>query len=246
MNKIISILNHKGGTAKTTSTLNIGKALSILGHKILLIDLDAQANLTQSLGIDEDVETIANALVGNDGKLPINTISNCLDIVPASLELSALEPGLYSSFNSYFKLKSLIDPIKENYSYILIDCPPSLGIFTQNALIASEGVIITLQAQYLSLKGLDTVYNLIGSVKEKLNPALIIEGLLVTQTNHTNLGKEILATLRKSYNNKVYHTTIRQNVALAEASIYRKDIFSYDAKSFGAIDYMNLTKEIIQ
>jgi len=245
MTHILSILNHKGGTSKTTTTLNLGKALNLLGFRILLIDLDAQANLSQSLGIEDEVETISEVFSKKLNRLPVKEVGDSFHIVPASLDLSAVEPGLYSNINSYFLLKTLLDEIKNNYDYILIDCPPSLGIFTQNALIASTSVLITVQAQYLALKGLDTVCGLIATIKEKLNQAITIKGLVVTQTNHTKLSKDILMALRSGFKEKVFQTTVRQNVAIAEASANRKDIFTYNGDSFGATDYMNLAKEIL-
>jgi chromosome partitioning protein len=246
MARIISILNHKGGTGKTTTTLNLGKALSMIGYHILLIDLDAQANLSQSLGFEDEKETISEVFEQKLQELPIRKITDTLYIVPASLDLSAVEPGMYSNINSYFLLKSLLERIKGTYDFILIDCPPSLGIFTQNALIASNSVLITVQAQFLALKGLDTVNNLIISVREKLNQSIVIQGLVITQTNHTKLNKDIVSSLKETFKEKVYGTTIRQNVAIAEASANRQDIFSYSPESFGAIDYMNLAKEITQ
>ena len=246
MAKIISILNHKGGTGKTTTTINLGKALSIIGYRLLLIDLDAQANLSQSLGVEDESETISEVFEQKLQELPIRKITDTLHIVPASLDLSAVEPGMYSNINSYFLLKSLLEQVKDTYDFILIDCPPSLGIFTQNALIASNSVLITVQAQFLALKGLDTVCNLITSVREKLNQSIVIQGLVVTQTNHTKLSKDIVSSLKGTFKEKVYGTTIRQNVAIAEASANRQDIFSYSPESFGAIDYMNLAKEVIQ
>jgi chromosome partitioning protein len=242
---IISILNHKGGTGKTTTTLNLGKALHLNNRSVLMIDLDAQANLSQSLGIEEVEETIAETFSSKVDSLPIKIIESKFDLVPASLELSAIEPGMYANINSYFILKTKLEKIKQPYDYTLIDCPPSLGIFTQNALIASDAVIITVQAQYLALRGLDTVQNLIRNVKERLNDKIKILGLVLTQTNHTRLNKDISNSLRKVFKEKVFATSIRQNVALAEASANRKTIFDYSPESFGAIDYMNLAKEII-
>lgn len=246
MTKVISILNHKGGTGKTTTTINLGKALSMIGYKLLLIDLDAQANLSQSLGVEEEAETISEVFGQNLQQLPIKKITETMHLVPASLDLSAIEPGMYSNINSYFLLKSLLDRIRDSYDFILIDCPPSLGIFTQSALIASNSVLITVQAQFLALKGLDTVYGLITSIREKLNQSISIQGLIVTQTNHTKLSRDIVTSLKETFKEKVYGTTIRQNVAIAEASANRKDIFSYSPDSYGAIDYMNLAKEITQ
>lgn len=246
MNKIIAILNHKGGTSKTTTSLNLGAALAKLGHSVLLVDLDPQANLSQSLGIEDSNETISEVFALKIQSLPIRCITETLHLVPASLDLSAIEPGMYSNINSYFLLKGQLDKVKSNYDYILIDCPPSLGIFTQNALIASTDVLITVQSQFLALKGLDTVNNLITTVREKLNDRISVLGLLLTQTNHTRISKDISLALRDTFKEKVFNTTIRQNVAIAEASANRKDIFSYSPESFGAIDYMSLAKEILQ
>ncbi len=246
MNKIIAILNHKGGTSKTTTSLNLGAALAKLGHSVLLVDLDPQANLSQSLGIEDSNETISEVFALKIQNLPIKCITETLHLVPASLDLSAIEPGMYSNINSYFLLKGQLDKVKSNYDFILIDCPPSLGIFTQNALIASTDVLITVQSQFLALKGLDTVNNLITTVREKLNDGISVLGLLLTQTNHTRISKDISHALRDTFKEKVFNTTIRQNVAIAEASASRKDIFAYSPESFGAIDYMSLAKEILQ
>lgn len=246
MCQIISILNHKGGTGKTTSTLNIGRALNILGYKILLVDLDPQANLSQSLGVETETQTITEVFSQSLDKLPVKEISTFFHLVPASLELSAVEPSLYSNIKSYLLLKKKLEPIQNDYDFVLIDCPPSLGILTQNALIASSKVLITVQAQYLALKGLETVYSLIASIKENLNHSISVLGLVVTQVNHTKLSREIIQSLKESFQNKVFETPIRQNVALAEASLNRKDIFTYSPESYGAVDYMNLAKEILQ
>lgn len=245
MAQIISILNHKGGTGKTTTTLNLGKALHMMGYRILLLDLDAQANLSQSLGVEEEASTITEVFNQSVDELPIKRIADYFHLVPASLGLSEIEPSLYSNIKSYLLLKKKLEPIQDNYDYILIDCPPSLGILTQNALIASNKVLITVQAQFLALKGLATVYNLIDSIKENLNEGISVMGLVVTQVNHTKLSKEIIQSLKETFENKVYETAIRQNVSLAEASLNRKDIFTYSPQSYGAVDYMNLAKEIL-
>lgn len=243
---VIALCNHKGGVAKTTSTINLGAAISNLGKRVLLIDSDPQANLSQSLGLEDENCSISEVFAQKINELPIKKLSDKLSLVPASLDLSAVEPSLYSNINSYFILKSHIDKVKDNYDYILIDCPPSLGILTQNALIASHEVLIVVQAQFLALKGLDTIYNLVQSVRDKLNEKISVLGMLLTQTNHTRISKDIAQTLRATFKEKVFNTTIRQNVAISEASASRKDIFSYSPESFGAIDYMNLAKEILQ
>lgn len=246
MAEIISILNHKGGTGKTTTTFNLGAALNRLGFSVLVIDMDPQANLSQSVGLDDIEESITELFSAKVTSIPIKTISEEFDIVPASLDLSAVEPSLYANIKNYMLLKRHLDMQQHKYDFILIDCPPSLGILTQNALIASNKVLITVQAQFLALKGLETVYNLISSIKENLNPSIALHGILITQVNHTKLNREIILTLKQTFKEKVFKTTIRQNTSIAEASLNRKDIFSYDAESNGAADYMNLAKEIAQ
>lgn len=243
---IISILNHKGGTAKTTTTLNLGKALELLGKRILLVDIDPQSNLSQSLGIEDEDYTITQLFNQTIDELPVREITDSFHIVPASLDLSAIEPTLYSNVNSYFYLKTYLEKVHNSYDYIFIDCPPSLGILTQNALIASERVLITVQPQFLSLKGLDTVYGLIGTISKRLNPDIDILGLVVTQATNTRLSKDTIELLNQNFDKRVYKTVIRQNIAIGEASTCRKDIFSYNSDSHGAIDYMNLAKEILQ
>ncbi|HEV8513236.1 MAG TPA: ParA family protein [Cyclobacteriaceae bacterium] len=244
--KVIAICNHKGGVAKTTTTINLGAALSKLGERVLLIDADPQSNLSQSLGLEDETPSISDVFALKVNELPIKKLSENLSLVPASLDLSAVEPSMYSNINSYFILKTQIDKIKSDYDYILIDCPPSLGILTQNALIAANDVLIIVQAQFLALKGLDTIYSLVQSVRDKLNEKISVLGMLLTQTNHTRISKGLAQSLRVTFKEKVFDTTIRQNVAIAEASANRNDIFSYAPESFGAIDYMNLAKEILQ
>ena len=245
-NKIISVANHKGGCSKTTTALNLGRALSLSGFKILLIDMDPQANLSQSLGVENEQHTITDVFNQKVDALPIKEISPSFHLVPASLELSVVEPSLYSNLKSYLLLKKKLEPIQGAYDFILIDCPPSLGILTQNALIASDSVLITVPAQYLALKGLETIYGLITSVKENLNNGLFVLGLVITQVNHTKLNREITQSLKETFKEKVFETVIRQNVSLAEASLNRQDIFTYSPQSFGAADYMSLAKEIVK
>ncbi|MDX2305496.1 MAG: ParA family protein [Microscillaceae bacterium] len=241
---VISLINHKGGVGKTTSTLNLGKALSMLDKRVLIIDIDPQANLSQSLGIEEPEVNIYQA-VCEGAELPIMQVAENFDIVPADLDLSEAELRLQSDVNGYFVLRSIVRKVAASYDYILIDCPPSLGILTLNALIASNKVIIVVQSEYLAVKGLQTIFNLIGKLRENLNTDLKILGMLITQLNHTVFRKSIADTVRSLYEGTVFQTTIRQNITLAEASAGGKDIFTYDSKSPGAEDYLNLAKEII-
>ena len=242
--QILSMINHKGGVGKTTSTLNLGKALSLLGKRVLLIDIDPQANLSQSAGIEQPEMTLYEAMC--DGKpLPITTLSENFDIVPTDLQLSEAELRLQADVNGYFSLKKLLKPFLPKYDYILIDCPPSLGILTLNAMIASTGVVIVVQAEYLAVKGLQTIFNLVENLQENLNTALEIRGMLITQLNPTIFRKSIAKTVRDLYKDAVLDTVIHQNITLAEASSAGQDIFSYDANCMGAKDYQALAKEIL-
>lgn len=241
---IISLINHKGGVGKTTSTLNLGKALSLNGQRVLVIDFDPQANLSQSLGIEEPEMNIYQT-VCEEADLPIMEITENFHLVPADLDLSEAELRLQSDVNGYFILRKSLKAVADNYDFILVDCPPSLGILTLNALIASNQVIIVVQSEYLAVKGLQTIFNLIEKLKENLNTDLEILGMLLTQLNHTVFRKSIADTVRNLYEGKVFETGIRQNITLAEASAGGQDIFSFDDKCPGAEDYTLLAQEIM-
>lgn len=243
--RIITISNHKGGVGKTTTTLNLGKALALQGKKVLLIDCDPQANLSQSVGIEEPKTNIFyHALIDGDA-IPIQKIVDNLAIVPADLGLSAAENKLAANISGYFKLKKALEPIKDDYDFILIDCPPSLGILTINAMIAAGEVLLVVQSQYLAMKGLDTIIALVDELRGNVHPTLKITGLLVTQVNRTLVTKMITESLQETYQGKVFKTIIRESTAIREASMMRKDIFDYNAKSTAAEDYMNFSKELI-
>lgn len=242
--KIIAIINHKGGVGKTTTTLNLGKALSLNGRKTLIIDIDPQANLSQAIGVEEPERNIYQAVCENE-PLPIMNLAANLDLVPADLDLSEAEVKLQADVNGYFRLKNALRTVKSNYDFILIDCPPSLGILTTNALIAATEVMIVVQSEYLAVKGLQTILRLVESIRENLNPTIEIAGLLITQINKTVFRQHIAETVRDIYHGKVYQSAIRQNISLAEATSVGKDIFEYSPRSAGAEDYMALAKEII-
>jgi len=241
MTKIISILNHKGGVGKTTTSASLAAALSLKDFKVLAIDLDPQANLTQSLGHPtESGNTIYGALRGAY-QLPVITHKKNFDIVLSTLDLSAAEIELSSEPGREFILRDLIEPVKNNYDYILIDCPPSLGLLTLNALTASTSVLIPVQAQYLAIQGMTKLFNIIRIVQQRLNKLLELEGIIITQFN-----KHIISTLQKNFPDKVFSTVIRHNIALAEAPSSGKDIFEYSSKCAGAQDYLQLCEELLK
>ncbi|WP_038031821.1 ParA family protein [Thermonema rossianum] len=241
--RIIAVVNHKGGVGKTTSTLNLGKALSLMGKRVLLVDIDPQANLTQHVGLEEPARNLYHAICESE-PLPVEILDEGLHIAPADLELSEAELRLKNDVNGYFRLKEALEGVKNAYDYVLIDCPPSLSILTINALIAASEVLVVVQAEYLATKGLQTILNLIDELRKNLNPKLEVAGMLLTQVDHTVIRRSIVEQVRSIYKGKVFDTVIRSNVALTEASAMHQDIFSYNPHCYGAEDYMQLAKEV--
>lgn len=245
MSKVISISNHKGGVGKTTSAINIGAGLNKLGKKILLIDFDPQANLTQSLNINNEFN-IYGSLRGEYKLKPVEWKKN-FDVIPSHLDLSGAEIELATETGREYFLSDLIKPIRNSYDYILIDCPPSLGLLTINCFVTSDLVFIPLQAEFLALQGLSKLTQVIDKVKVRLNKKLKIGGVIITQyDNRKILNRDIVKSINSHFKNEVFKTKIRDNVALAEAPTQGKDIFSYNDKSNGAEDYLSIVKEILQ
>ena len=238
--------NHKGGVGKTTSTVNIGAGLSKKGKRVLLIDLDPQANLTQSLNVADSEKTIYGSLRGEFPLTPIE-ISNRLHLVPSTLDLSGAEIELSSEAGREYILRELIEPLKKQYDYILIDCPPSLGLLTINALTAADEVYIPLQTQYLAIQGLTKLLEVVEKIKKRLNKKIELGGVILTQfDSRKTLDKDVAASIEEHFKAKVFKTKIRNTVALAEAPSKGLDIFRYAPSSMGATDYEELCKEIVQ
>lgn len=246
MSKVISISNHKGGVGKTTSAINIGAGLNKLGKKILLIDLDPQANLSQSLGLTDQERNIYGALRGEYKLQPIPVLKG-LDLIPSTLDLSGAEVELSGEAGREYILRELLEPVRNNYDYILIDSPPSLGLLTINSFTASNEVYIPLQAQYLALQGLAKLTEVIDKIKKRLNKELKVGGVIVTQYDSRKvLNRDVATTIEAHFKAEVFKTRVRDNIALAEAPAQGVDIFRYNSKSFGAIDYLSLSKEILK
>ncbi len=246
MSKVISISNHKGGVGKTTSVINIGAGLSRLKKKVLLIDLDPQANLSQSLGIIEPERNIYGALRGEYKLQPIEIIKG-LDVIPSTLDLSGAEVEMSGEAGREYILKELIDPIRASYDYILIDSPPSLGLLTINSFTASDSILIPLQAQYLALQGLTKLIEVVDKIKRRLNKELKVGGVFITQYDSRKvLNRDVVATIEAHFKDEVFKTKVRDNIALAEAPAQGLDIFRYSPKSYGAEDYLSLSKEILK
>ena len=245
MSKIISICNHKGGVGKTTTCINIGTGLSNMGKDVLLIDLDPQSNLTESLGIQSAEMTIYGALREDYRLTPVSLAEN-LGIVPSTLDLSAAEIELSSEAGREVILREILEPIKDEYDFIFVDCPPALGLLTVNALTASDEVYLTIQAQYLALRGLTKLLEVIEKVKRRLNSSLHIGGVLITQYDGRKiLNRNVAESIRRYFGDRVFNTVIRDNVALAEAPSSGEDIHRYNPKSHGAEDYSELCREIL-
>lgn len=245
MTKIISIANHKGGVGKTTTTVNLSAGLNLSGRKLLCIDLDPQANLTQSLGITDFDISIYDNLTQNSDLMPVK-YRDGFDIIPSHINLSGAEVELINEPGREYILKGLLNKFKDNYDYVLIDCPPSLGLLTINAFVASDKLFIPLQAEYLATQGLARLMEVINKVKERINPEFDLGGVILTQFNkRLVLNKDIAKVIEKHFGPRLYNSTIRENISLAEAPSAGKDIFEYSPTSNGAFDYMQLTKEFI-
>ncbi len=251
MGKIIAIANQKGGVGKTTTTVNLAASLGVLEKKVLLIDADPQANASSGLGIDvENVELGTYRVL--EHSVNINdtiekTSSPNVDIVPAHIDLVAIEIELVDRDNREYMLQQALSEVKDDYDYILIDCAPSLGLITLNALTAADSVIIPIQCEYYALEGLGKLLNTIKSVQKVHNPDLEIEGLLLTMyDSRLRLSNQVVAEVKKHFQNMVFKTIIQRNIRLGEAPSHGESIIAYDATSKGAVNYINLAHEIIK
>jgi len=245
---IISVLNHKGGVGKTTTVANIGAGLHRLGKRVLLIDIDPQANLTMHLygEVAPDEHTIYGAMLGKH-PLPVVALKPGLDLVISTLDLSGIEIELQNEPGREYILRELLSPVASNYDYILIDCPPSIGLITVFALSASTFTIIPVEAGTFALVGMTKLFEIIDKVKSRLNKKLSNYRILITKYDgRKTIQKEIAEHIRRQYGNKVFQTVIKSNVALEEATMKKKSVFDIAPKSSGAENYLNICHEIVQ
>ncbi|AIQ55524.1 MULTISPECIES: ParA family protein [Paenibacillus] len=250
MSKIIAIANQKGGVGKTTTSVNLGAGMATLGKRVLLVDIDPQGNTTSGVGVNKaDVANCIYDILINEVN-PQDTIQHTqidgLDIIPATIQLAGAEIELVSTISRELKLKKALNAVKSNYDYIIIDCPPSLGILTINSLTAADSVIIPIQCEYYALEGLSQLLNTVRLVQKNLNPNLSIEGVLLTMLDaRTNLGIQVIEEVKKYFQEKVYRTIIPRNIRLSEAPSHGQSIITYDSRSKGAEVYLELAKEVI-
>ena len=251
MGKVIAIANQKGGVGKTTSAINLAASLAVLEYKVLIIDADPQANATSGTGFD--IRTVKTSIYEclteeiNPQNIILNSETAGLDIIPSHIDLVGSEIEMLDQPNREYMLKKVTEQVKDDYDFVLIDCSPSLGLITVNALTAADSVIIPVQCEYFALEGLGKLLNTIKIIQNRLNTNLEIEGFLLTMYDaRLRLSNQVVDEVRKHFQSMVFDTIVQRNIKLGESPSYGKPVVMYDANSKGAVNYLNLARELLQ
>lgn len=251
MGKIISFINQKGGVGKTTSAINVAASLGVLGHKVVVVDLDPQGNSTSGVGIaKKNLKVTVNDVISGKcsaDDVVLETNFDNLYVLPSNISLAGAEFGLYQQHDNEYILKNALEPLRRDYDYVIIDCPPSLGMLTVNAMSASDGVVIPMQCEFYALEGLSQLMITVSRIKQNYNPDLTITGILITMYNsRLLLSMQVMAELKKHYSDKLFDTPISRGVKLSEAPGFGMPVYYHDKRSKGASEYMEVAKQLAE